>query len=534
MLHGAAVKPALLVLFAAQIAQAQPRLDDRPLDEFPDGVRQIVALDGGSAYALGADTAMQSHAVWIAPDGTVRRDPIPAELGVAYHVTSDLTWMLGTEGVAHRGPDGWRVVESQLTGVPTFGRVIALSPTSALVSRPAKAGGFIAYEIDTAGNTSEVLELRGLELGSLIADGFGGAWALVGAPYDGYVGYAKYERGTWTLWRPHAERKPLLDGFRLAERIAHDDLLALVTDSNGGCFAASARALFHITASGGIGRRATFVEPPSGLAYDRSLDQVQLFTWPYAERVPPQLLRFDREGHLLARDVIPVPAIAPHRPTSSWRSMAATDGQTWIAVSVFTFRFDRGTFTAFYDGASRRRDRADHDGTVRRHEELMVRGVRRSRASFASATIGSSLILTGGALAVSSRDERFLPAALAVTAGAAGAFAPAILLDEAMQYTGSENPMGRLGAAFGTIAGVTGTTLLGALGSWGTVEAFSDSGARGKTFGGAVLGAAAGTLVSTQVLKLLRNHVPNHYGMRLGIAASLIGSAATIGARAAR
>jgi hypothetical protein len=135
---------------------------------------------------------------------------------------------------------------------------------------------------------------------------------------------------------------------------------------------------------------------------------------------------------------------------------------------------------------------------------------------------------------VSSGDEQFGPAALAVTAGAVGALAPAILLDESMQYTDSESPTGRAGAALGTVAGVTGTTLLGALGSWGTIEAFSDSGARGKTFGGAVLGAAAGTLVSTQVLKVLRKKFPNHHGMRLGVAASLIGSAATLGARAAR
>jgi hypothetical protein len=534
VLLGAAVKSALLIVFATQIAHAQPRLDDRPLDGFPDGTRQIVALEGGSAYALGADRQMRSHAVWIAPDGTLRRDEIPAELGVAYHVTSDLTWMLGTGGVAHREIDGWKVVESGFPGSPTWGRVIALSPTTALVSRPAKLGGFIAYEVDTAGNTSEVLELRGLELTSLIPDGFGAAWALVNAPYDGYVGYAKYERGTWTLWRPHVERKPLLDGFKLAERIAHGDLGALVSDGNGGCFALSSRALFHITASGGIAKRAELTEPSSGLAYDRSLDQVQLLTWPPGEKLPPRLWRFDREGYLLARDVIPVPSIAPYRPTAGWRSITARDGQTFLSVGTFVYRFARGSFTAFYDGPSRRKDRADHDDHVRRHEELAVRQSSESRASLASAAIGTSLMVTGGALAVSSGDERFRPAALAVTLGAVGAIAPAILLDEAMQYHDSENPMGRLGAALGTVAGVTGTTLFGALGSWGTIEAFSDSGARGKTFGGAVLGAAAGTLVSAHVLKVLRRKFPDHHGMRLGVAASMIGTAATIGARAAR
>lgn len=534
MLHGAAMKSALLVLLVTRIAHAGSGFEERPLEQFPDAIRQIVALDGGGAYALGVDKQMQNHAVWIAPDGTLRRDPIPSELGAAYHVTPDLAWMLGTGGIAHRYVDGWKVIESKLTGLPTWGRIMALTPTTALVSRP-KDGGFISYEIDTAGNTSEVFGLPDLELASLIPDGFGGAWALVLARRDGYVGYAKYERGSWTLWRSKVERKPLLDGFRLAERIAHEDLVQLVSDGNGGCLAVSRRSLFHITASGAILWRRALTVVPNGFNFDPGLDQILMFSWPYAERVPPQLHRLDRDGHPLANDVIPVPAILPHRSSAEWTSMATRDGRTWIAVNSLVYRFERGTFTAFYSGPERRKDRSDHEWRVRLHEELTVRNARRSRASILSASLGSTLALGGGALAVSAREETFPRAALAVTAGAVGALAPTIVLDEVLQHTThSDNPMSNLAAGFGTVVGFTGTTLLGALGSWGTIETFSDSGARGRTFGGAVLGAAAGTLISTQVLKALRKTFPNHYGMRLGIAASLIGTAATIGARAAR
>ncbi|HEY5938264.1 MAG TPA: hypothetical protein VIU61_26615, partial [Kofleriaceae bacterium] len=370
----------MLVLLVTEIAYAGPGFEERPLDDFPDAIRQIVALDGGGAYALGVTEQMQNHAVWIAADGTLQRDPIPDGVGAAYHVTPDLAWMLGTNGVAHREVDGLRVIETPIAGMPTWGRIVALSPTSALVSRAAKLGGFIAYEVDTAGNVSNALELRGLELTSLIPDGFGGAWALVTAPYDGYVGYAKYERGTWTLWRAPLDRKPLLDGFRLAERVVHDDLGVLVPDGHGGCLAVSQRALFQITPSGALIRR-TVLDGFRGAAFDRELDQLQLFTWPPGGRFPSLLLRFDREGHLLARDTITVPAIAPHRPGAEWASISARDARTWIAVNSFVFRFERGVFTAFYSGPERRKDRGDHEWSVRHHEELMARNAKRSRAS---------------------------------------------------------------------------------------------------------------------------------------------------------
>jgi hypothetical protein len=380
-------------------------------------------------------------------------------------------------------------------------------------------------------------------LSSAVADGAGGLWAVASTASrdstyeDSLLGYARLFDGRWTLWRiPGDESEVPVDGFEVKRASLPALLESLASDGRGGVYGLWGGVLFQVDQDGELkqlGTTSANSEDASHLegtiAVDPASGNIVVFAKPSRGEADGWLTRIDSDGNILQVEPVSLPswfAKAQFQPPLHEASLSLGPRATWISAGPWVFSVS-GNAVIAYSSPAVHQQMEDDARAARRAD------VREGILRPGSLVLGASLLLGTGAFGASEiNDERFLFTGGQVLGGAALSLLPAMALDAYSPARGwGIGTAGAMRFMFFS-AGALTAPLLGAVGTWGMGELLHGSRSPGAAFGGAVAGAAVGTLLSIGVTLLLKDLPRELQPATLGLTLGFIGSGATLGYQA--
>lgn len=534
----------------------------------PTQIEQVLGLDDDSALVLGRSSP---ELLRIGVDGRVGSLQHPSA-GPLLHVAargSEL-WIVGTQAVLRRGQDGsWGRLPLSVEQIDPGARLtvngwrgaqaLVLAADRVAVIRTVEDGAGLAgaeiLVVDAAMNIQRQLALPGVVFSSAVPDGSDGLWAVAymvssdKSKSDSLLGYAHFAAGRWTLWRiPYGEGEVPESGFERERRVVTSSfevkwavvpalLESLAADGLGGAYGFWGGALFHVDRDGEIKKLGTTSEGPRkssyfdhAIAVDPSSGNIVILATPFGEETSVRVTRIGADGTIVHEEQVPLPSwftSAQFKPPLLRSTLSFGPRSMWISAGPFVFATKAAAELATYSSPEVQQKVVADAWAAKRAD--VREGILKS-----SSLILSALLLLGAGAFGGSRinDERFLFTGGQALGGAALSLLPALALDAFSPGRGWGMGMAGAQSSMFFSAGAVAAPLLGALGTWGTGELLHASRSPGAAFGGAVAGAAVGTLLSIGVTLLLKDLPSEFQPTTLGLTLGLIGAGATVGYQA--
>lgn len=399
--------------------------------------------------------------------------------------------------------------------------------------------------------------LPNVVMGPAVQDGKGGFWVMIqrvqlGSNYKPMRGYLHYTAdGFWLLWSDSGES---IEGTKFMGRagfLIDPQVRKMSSDGQGGFLAIGKdRKLYRVDEQGKVARFSDAVPScqycqPLSVAYDFTSREVHLLMakWRGGEardhklEEPLRWLRFGQQGELEQTELVPLPEQAQRKGLGLYASMRVLAGarNAWILGQDLLMHRDLKEWS-WIDSVSK----VDaHLQKLYAQGKLGLDGEPAepvaSDQTLKHVGMGTSLALTTGTMAASfALSDQYDSSALLLYVWGVGALAtyyPATWYYPYVVDTGDPDQLRWMCLG----AGVLAVPLASAGATWFMGEYFESAylgeyDLTGKSFLGALGGAAAGTLASTLLARLIYGADPNTEEWIVAtLGAMLVSSGATLG-----